>query len=67
MYTVDNVYNIDHEAAIKVACRALRPFTRFYVIGKPVTYNLDLLEEKTYDPTVETNVSRDTSGWARPF
>lgn len=48
---IDRNYNKEHEAAVKAAGRALRPFTYFYVIGSPVTYNSDFLPaaEPTWD------------------
>jgi hypothetical protein len=42
MYKVDYTRNTEHEDAVRIASRKLRPFSRYYVIGKPVTYNMDL-------------------------
>ena len=43
VYKVDYNYNAEHEAAIRIAERRLRPFSRYFVIGKPITYNADFL------------------------
>lgn len=43
MYKVDYSRNPEHEAAVRIAERAVRPFSRYYVIGKPITYNADRL------------------------
>lgn len=48
---IDRNYDPEHEKAVRIAGRALRPFTYFYVIGRPVTYNGDFLPPGKPEPT----------------
>jgi hypothetical protein len=46
-YRVDYSRNPDHEKAVNQAERDVRPFTRFFVIGKPITFNADRLPQES--------------------
>lgn len=45
MYQVDYTRNAEHEEAVHIAERAVRPFSRYFVIGRPVTFNADFLPQ----------------------